>query len=223
MQSAIDEYIKEAQTSPEELMDLQFLDKMFETISEEELAIFAKYPALEFVNLANVGLKAVSSQFPANTKISCLIMSNNQLTDDVIETLAPLSELETLGLDGNSIDSLEKFKLLTNLPLLREIALEGNPITESVADYRAKLFAMIPQLQIVDDVDRDGNVIEDEFSEGDSDSEEGLYTEDDSDDNDEEDDEEDDDAEEESEDDNEEGSDDAEETGSPSAKKSRGD
>ncbi len=170
MLSAIEAYIKEAETTAEELMDVQFLDTKFEDLTAGDLKVLYQYPSLEFVNFANVGLKTVSSHFPANAKISCLVFSNNQLDDSIVECLTNLTGLESLALDGNDIKSIEKFKLLLGLCNLREVSLDGNPITESTEDYRTKLFEMLPQLRIIDGFDKEGNEVEesDDFDEEDS-------------------------------------------------------
>ena len=156
-ESAIQEYMKYQESSPEELEDVQFIDCNFETLGQQEMDSLLKYPNIEFLNLANVGLKSVSASFPAHPKISVVILSNNELSEGVVETLTNLSNLESLALDGNQITSLDSFKHLASLSALREIALADCPVTVSDPEYRSKLFELLPQLQLVDGVDKDGN------------------------------------------------------------------
>jgi hypothetical protein len=155
-ESAIQEYMKYQESSPEELEDVQFIDCAFETLGVKEMDALMKYPNIEFLNLASVGLKSVTSAFPSHPKISVVILSNNELTDDVVETLAKLSNLESLALDGNQVTSVDSFKHLVGLSGLREVALSDCPVTASDPEYRSKLFALLPQLELVDGVDKEG-------------------------------------------------------------------
>ena len=155
-ESAIQEYMKYQESSPEELEDVQFIDCAFETLGVKEMDALMKYPNIEFLNLASVGLKSVTTAFPSHPKISVVILSNNELTDDVVETLAKLSNLESLALDGNQVTSVDSFKHLVGLSGLREVAISDCPVTASDPDYRTKLFALLPQLELVDGVDKEG-------------------------------------------------------------------
>ena len=240
MQSAIQEYIKEENLTPPELTEIMFVDIAFETITSDDMKVLAKYENLEFVNFAEVGLKSIEAPFPALAQCGAMLFSNNQLGNEVISTLVNLENLESLALDGNQITSLENFALLSGLKQLKEISLSDCPVA-ATEGYRAQLFAMLPQVEIIDDQDKEGNVIEveeedseldsddseDEDSEEDEEEEDGeahaglgefyanqLDSEDDS----EEDDEDDEDDEEEEDDDEE---DDDEEESSPASKKAR--
>jgi len=165
---AIQEYIKEQDSVVDEIEDVQFIDSTFETLGEEDLNALLNYPNIEFLNLANVGLKNISASFPSHEKIGAVILSNNRLSDDVIATLTNLKNLESLALDGNQITSIDSFKILSDLSNLREIALADCPIA-SETDYRSKLFEILPQLQLVDGHDKDGQEIMDDSDEVDED------------------------------------------------------
>ena len=166
MQSAFQEFIKEQETSAAELNDLMFIDKQFDTLTVDDMKVLSECENLEFLNFAEVGLKSIEAPFPVLPSVSALILSNNHLSNDCISLLVGFENLESLALDGNQITSLEKFATLAGLSKLREISLADCPVTES-KDYRSKLFSLLPQLQIVDEEDKDGNVIEDAGSDGD--------------------------------------------------------
>ena len=226
MLTAIQEYIKEQTLTPTELTEMMFIDTQFETISADEMKALAQYENLEFLNFAECGLKSVEAPFPFLRNCGAVLFSSNALNNDVIETLVNLENLESLALDGNQITSLDKFSLLGKLAKLREVCLIDCPVAQT-EDYRAKLFALLPQVQIIDDVDREGNVVELEDSEEDfSDDESGSFDEEEidlenlygtEDDDEEEDDEEDDDEDEDEEDEDDEEDDDEE----PAVKKTR--
>jgi hypothetical protein len=179
MLSAIQEHLREQTLTPSELTELMFIDNQFETISAEDMKGLEQYENLEFVNFAEVGLNSVAAPFPALKSCGAVLFSNNNLSNGVLETLVNLESLESLALDGNKISSLEKFELLAGLAKLKEISLADCPVTET-ADYREKLFAILPQVQIIDDMDREGNVIEldSEDDEDFSDDSEGIDDED---------------------------------------------
>merc|ERR1712054_517033 len=48
-----------------------------------------------------------------------------------------------MGLSYNVISSIDDVKLLQGLPFLKELSLEGNPISQ-VDDYRLKVFQLFP-------------------------------------------------------------------------------
>ena len=233
MLAAIQEQLREQTLTPSELTELMFIDRTFESISSDDMKGLEQYENLEFINYAEVGLTSIACPFPALSNCAAMLFSNNNLGNDVLDTLVNLENLESLALDGNKITSLDKFSSLSKLGKLREISLADCPVTET-DDYRKKLFEMLPQVQIIDDMDREGNVIEldsededEELSEDDLEGSDmgsedlaalaGLYDEDDEeDDEDDEEDEED----EEDEDDEEDEEDDDEE---PVSKKTRND
>ena len=161
MQSALQEYIKEQEVTASELTELMFIDKEFDTLNAADMKALSECENLEFINFAEVGLKSIEAPFPALASVSALMFSNNSLGNEVISLVAPMENLESLAFDGNQITSLEKFVTLAKLSKLREISLADCPVSQTEG-YRAKLFALLPQLEIVDDEDKDGNVIEED-------------------------------------------------------------
>ena len=170
MLAAIQNYIRDENITPPELTEMMFIDTLFETIKADEMKALEQYENLEFVNFAECGLKSIEAPFPALLKCGALLFSNNTLSNDAIGTVVNLVNLESLAFDGNQITSLDNFSLLTGLSKLREISLADCPVTQEEG-YREKLFALLPQVLIIDDVDREGNVIELDDSEDEFDSE----------------------------------------------------
>ena len=171
MLSYIHNHLREENLTPVELTEVIFIDVEFESLSAGELKGLEQYENLEFISFAECGLKSVEAAFPSLPNCAALIFSNNELTDEVIPHLVKLCNLESLALDGNRIESLEKFKLLSIMPKLREISLSDCPVAAS-EDYRERLFEILPQLEIIDDMNRDGEVIEFEESDESDDSSE---------------------------------------------------
>lgn len=180
MLAAIQDHIKEENLTPSELTEMMFIDTAFEKITAEDMRSLAQYENLEFINFAEVGLKSIEAPFPALGQCTAVLFSNNHLGDEAIETLTSLENLESLALDGNQISSLETFSLLSGLSKLKEISLSDCPVA-STEGYREKLFKLLPQLEIVDDQDKEGNIIEEEETEDDDsfddDDEEEIFDE----------------------------------------------
>lgn len=159
MLTAIQDFVRDETLTPAELTEMMFIDKEFEAITADEMKALSQYENLDFMSFASVGLKSIEAPFPALANCGAVLFSNNSLGNEVLSTLVNLVNLESLALDGNPITSLDKFALLSCMPKLREISLSDCPVADA-ADYRAKLFAILPQVQIIDDVDREGNAIE---------------------------------------------------------------
>jgi len=159
MLSYIHGLLREGKKSAATLTEIVFIDASFESISKDEMEGFGAYENLEFINFAEVGLKSIQAPFPELNKCLSIMFSNNSLDESVISTLVKLRNLESLALDGNQIGSLEKFHYLAGLRNLREISLVGCPAARSEG-YRGKLFAILPQLEIIDDMNKAGESVE---------------------------------------------------------------
>lgn len=64
---------------------------------------------------------------------------------------------------GNQIKRIDSLKALKQLDDLREIDLLACPLTNDT-DYRDKIFAILDKLEIVDNMDKDGIIIESDVS-----------------------------------------------------------
>ena len=84
----------------------------------------------------------------------------------------------SLSLGGNPLCTFEDLQPLTQLRNLKELDFIDCPVS-NLPGYREKLFQMFQSLEILDSVDRDGNLVEDEEEEEEeeedySDEEEGY-------------------------------------------------
>lgn len=64
---------------------------------------------------------------------------------------------------GNQIKRIDSLAALKQLDDLREIDLLACPLTNDT-DYRDKIFAILDKLEIVDNMDKDGIIIESDVS-----------------------------------------------------------
>lgn len=62
-----------------------------------------------------------------------------------------------INLHSNKIDSLDAIRLLGELSHLNKLTLANNPVC--VENYRAEIFAFLPQVDIIDGITRNGQII----------------------------------------------------------------
>ena len=68
-------------------------------------------------------------------------------------------DLYKIKLEHNLIENLDNLKCLANYKI-KKINLEGNPLTSNNANYREELFKLVPSLESIDGIDKDGNQVE---------------------------------------------------------------
>ena len=86
------------------------------------------------------------------TKISSLVLSNNRLaTVDDIEHVLLLPSLQTLDIQNNKIDDPLVVDIVSQLPDLRVLYLQGNPVVKKVPHYRKCLIYKCKNLKYLDD------------------------------------------------------------------------
>lgn len=224
LEAALKRFATEVET-PEHDLDEVDLDGELEGVTElddADMKALSKCPNITSLSLAENSLKKIHANFPALHKLASLDLRNNDLSSDVLGTVSRLDHLEVLMLTDNAIKTLDKFANLKPLSKLQYIGLEGCPVTETIPDYREKLFALLPQVGVIDFIDRDGNQLErpaDETDEEDADLD-AFYNKDYSDDESEDDDDFDPEGESEDDDDDEE-DEEVEEVKSPASKKAK--
>ncbi|GJQ10826.1 hypothetical protein GpartN1_g4967.t1 [Galdieria partita] len=147
-----------------------YLDNQCRTSKPAGLEDFS---SLTFLSLNNIGLTSLEG-LPRLPKLTTLETSDNMISTglSVLANAAP--RLEVLKLGGNRLANFKDLESLSRLKNLRVLDLYGNPVTNST-DYREKVFAMIPSLEILDGADKEGNEIGSE----EEDEEEEVFTEND--------------------------------------------
>ncbi|KAI8824973.1 uncharacterized protein EV422DRAFT_564330 [Fimicolochytrium jonesii] len=128
----------------------------------------AQYVNLEHLSLNNCNLHSVEG-FPVLKRLAKLDLGDNKISGG-LETLAALTRLESLDLSNNKIADLETLAPLKQLPNLKLLNLVECEIAKR-PDYPDIVFQTLPQLQALDDRDKDGNEVE-LYSEDDYDEEE---------------------------------------------------
>ena len=128
-------------------------------IGDGDLKFLAQFTNCVSVNLGENEVRKVSGPFPSLCKLAMLDFRENKLCSDILTCLTRLVNLEVLMLTHNSIKTIDKFAALKPLTKLHFLGLEGNPLTHTLPDYRDKIFAILPDLQVIDFVDRHGQVL----------------------------------------------------------------
>ncbi|EER07702.1 U2 snrnp-specific A' protein, putative [Perkinsus marinus ATCC 50983] len=181
---------------------------------------FLKDCNVGFLSLNNCQVGAIDHPFPEGTKIERLELNSNNLSDrKSLEALGNLKEtLQELHLANNKLAELDALIPLHKLVNIRILNLIDNPVDGidndeqmAKAAYREDLLNALPNLQVLDGYDRNGEEVLFEDSEPEDD--EDAYT------SDSEDDDEDVDGEQEEEEEEEDGADDDENEEVPHAKR----
>ncbi|KAJ3043143.1 hypothetical protein HDV00_005759 [Rhizophlyctis rosea] len=132
------------------------------------------YQNVNVISLSNCGLTSLEG-FPSLPNLQKLTLTDNKIRAG-LEALAGITELVFLDLGGNRISDYECLNPLQSLPNLKRLSLLQCPIA-SAPEYQSKVFSAFPNLELLDDTDRQGNTVEeydDEEGEDDEDEEADL-------------------------------------------------
>lgn len=138
---------------PDEVDELSLDSWKGTIISIQDKKILEKYEALDYLSLSGCGLKSLTN-FPTLPKLIKLDLNDNAITGG-LENLASLKELMQLSLLNNEITSTDSFTSLSSIVTLVYLDIDGCPVCQT-EDYRTKIFNLIPSLQIIDSLDREG-------------------------------------------------------------------
>ena len=118
------------------------------------------------------------ANFPELLGLETLQLNDNSLKDSDLETIAKFKKLKYLYIGGNRIKELKSLEILKDLDGLKFLDVYGNPFTEGNKNYLQELFALLPQLKVVDYLDRNKKEVEDLYSD-DTDEEDSQEDDDD--------------------------------------------
>ena len=114
---------------------------------------------VECVNFSVSTCKLKSIQFlPMLPTIMRLDLANNRLNGQNLNILNQYKTLESLKLANNLIRNFTYLQSLSSLESLISLDLSANPVTE-VNDYREQIFELLPNLEVLDGLDKEGNEV----------------------------------------------------------------
>eukprot|EP00955_Chlamydomonas_euryale_P089624 364481-Chlamydomonas_euryale.AAC.7 len=110
---------------------------------------------VQVLSLCNTGVNSLAS-FPSLPSLHTLRLSDNKISGGLEHLVsAGLTNLRSLDLAGNTgIAKLEQLAPLKDLPV-KCLDLDGCPVKD-LPDFSNKLFAMLQELEYLDNVDKNG-------------------------------------------------------------------
>ena len=169
---AIEIIKKEAQSGDVE--ELYLDDVNIGTISVELKKELEKLPKLMCLSMNNCGLTSLTN-FPSNTQLIRLELMENKFDGKELSHIGGIKSLQSLSLGSNSINSLKDLEPLKGLEHLIQLDLSDTELAKG-QEYRVSVFGLLKNLQVLDNLDVDGNEYEysgddDEEEDGDEDDE----------------------------------------------------
>ena len=124
-----------------------------------------------FTNLQRLSLKHTKLNSLKNmpkVKLSALDLSNNQLRGEDLVNLTEMyaDDLVVLKVCSNKITNLEHVKSLAGIKNLLKLDLSGTRVADRM-EFEDKVFSLLPTLQVINDYDREGEYVDDEFDQSD--------------------------------------------------------
>ena len=68
--------------------------------------------------------------------------------------------LYKIKLEHNLIDNFDNLKCLSKYNNIKKINLEGNPLVSTNENYRDELFKLVPSLEVIDGINKEGNEVD---------------------------------------------------------------
>eukprot|EP00830_Metopus_es_P015735 TRINITY_DN4627_c0_g1_i1.p2 TRINITY_DN4627_c0_g1~~TRINITY_DN4627_c0_g1_i1.p2 ORF type:complete len:252 (+),score=69.58 TRINITY_DN4627_c0_g1_i1:39-794(+) len=141
-----------------------------EKLSEVDKKFLERFTTLSGLSMNKIGLTSLEN-LPALPELNSIQLADNSIAGK-LGPLANYPMLQQIVLDGNPIPSAKELEPLKSLKELASLSLIDCPVA-STPTYREDIFKMIPSLQILDDLDKDGKEINIEADEDESGESEG--------------------------------------------------
>ncbi|KAK6590290.1 U2 snrnp-specific A [Cryptosporidium xiaoi] len=129
-------------------------------LSQEDSEFLGRFSNLQHLSLNATGLQKLDN-FPQLENLRVLELQDNHISGG-LDVLLNYKNLRCLLLGGNKIRDFTELCLLKELPNLETLSILLNPIAENNPDsYRSIVFETIPNLVVLDEMDKDGKEVED--------------------------------------------------------------
>ena len=165
---ALDVIKKELQVGQVE--ELYLDDLPIITITPELKKEIEKLPDLMCLSMNNCSLSSLNN-FPTKPALIRLELMENKFPAKDLVYVASVSALQSLSLGSNKIATIADLAPLKKLTNLIQLDLSDTEFSKT-ADYRKSVFELIPNLQVLDNLDVEGN--EYEYSSEDDEDEDGA-------------------------------------------------
>ncbi|CAD8165355.1 unnamed protein product [Paramecium octaurelia] len=163
--------IKKQAQEQGELEELDIQEIRIEQLTPEITETLKKHKKLLTLAITSCGLKQLNG-LPTMDSLEVLILEDNSLDGSALKYISEnFKNIVCLSLACNQIKSLEELQVLKNLSALQQLDLSDNEV-EQQDGYHKKIFEMLPNLEVLDNKNKDGKCIE--YSDEDDDDEEGI-------------------------------------------------
>lgn len=173
MSSLVLEYIAKA-ANDGELDDLNLNDMPIPKITPPLKRKIESLSTILVLSLNNCKLQSLAN-FPTLPDLTRLELIDNPFPTSDLAHLSHLDNLQSLSLAGCRIANISDLEPLKGLKELIQLDLSGTSLAAKDT-YRADVFKLLASLQILDNMDSEGNEVDysDSDGEGDTESEEGY-------------------------------------------------
>mmetsp|Transcript_14948 Transcript_14948/g.20266 ORF Transcript_14948/g.20266 Transcript_14948/m.20266 type:complete len:191 (-) Transcript_14948:999-1571(-) len=134
------------------ILDETALERLTQA-DKDYLQTFVKLEMISF----NICRLQTLENFPVLASLSRVELSDNQIKGGDLQHLSGNKSIETLKLANNKIENLSDLEALKALTNLKNLDLEGNPLCEKPEYNRESIFEMLPELEVLDMVTKDGD------------------------------------------------------------------
>lgn len=129
-------------------------------LTQQDSEFLGRFSGLQYLSLNATGLQRLDN-FPLLENLKVLEIQDNHISGG-LDILQNYKNLRCLLLGGNKIKDFSELIVLKELPKLETLSLLLNPIAEKNSEsYRSIVFETLPNLQILDEMNKEGKEVED--------------------------------------------------------------
>ncbi|OII74537.1 uncharacterized protein cubi_00090 [Cryptosporidium ubiquitum] len=129
-------------------------------LTQKDSEFLGRFSELQYLSLNATGLQKLDN-FPLLENLKVLEIQDNHISGG-LDILQNYKNLRCLLLGGNKIKDFSELIVLKELPKLETLSLLLNPIAEKNSEsYRSIVFETLPNLQILDEMNKEGKEVED--------------------------------------------------------------
>ena len=158
---------EDEEIDPLDFDNLDLADVEIGTFSPEDKVYLEKFERVD--NMIMLGCQLTSLvNFPELPEVKRLELSENELNGSDLAHLKKLKGLICLNFGKNKIEKLSDLNQLKDLADLSNLDVRQNPVA-SVDDFQKKCFELLPNLEILNGFDKEGNEVSSDgfdFAEG---------------------------------------------------------
>jgi len=150
---------KRIQETEDEIQELSLDELKIPKITNEIKAKLEKIEDLISLSLNKCELESLDNLPTSASLIRLEITDNKFKASEVSKIVDKYPKLQILMLSDNNITDFPEIQRLSGLKELLQLDLNNTPLSKK-DNYRKKLFELIPTLEILDDLDKEGNPYE---------------------------------------------------------------